>query len=1646
MEEQQEYIEGRVQKGFVLRQILRLLSRITAWVALFLLVFLLIFQIPGIQNWLAKKVTNSIAEKSETTVVIDRAYLSFFDHLVLKNVYIEDYASDTLLFAGQVELDFNLNPYVLLTRGLEIETMGLKEAVVKIQQSEGHYLSNIEEFSQKLFATEEEQPTPADTTAQRPIRLGLGRLDLDRVRFFKYDQVKGNKLDIWLLQGVLKLNKLNLPDKVIDIKSADISGLDFLTESYEAKPLYPYPGENSVNSENDQSVIQEDVAQTAAADSNALKIIINKINLDNGSFTLHNYYKAPIKTTPDDELDFKHLKIFDIGIQIDSFEVQDLKFAGKINCLSGETSSGFRLDELSVEQATVTPQRATLNGLKIITPYSEIGDTLVFRYNKYPDFKEFVDEVRMTVKVNNSFVALRDIMTFAPGLEQNLFFANNRNTVLKLDGRVSGKINNLSARDLDIILPDGSKIAGNFGSRNLAVRTQEMINFRLTELRTTMRTLKQLIPDFSPPENFDRLGRLYFTGRFDGFFADFVAFGDLRSDIGRAKMDMQMNLLGGSDKAQYRGELSLYNFDLGRWTQNPDLGLVNFSSRVENGSGLTAETATADLQANIESFYFKNYNYQNANLTGKLNQNFFNGDFVIQDENIDFSFEGEIDLKADIPTYDFKANVRKMALFPLNLSEQNITLAGDVDLNLRNKKLADLAGKATVKKFSLRRDDEQYNINSIVAESTVDIQGHKTFILFSEVVGARVEGKFKIDQLPKVFTNYIAQNFTGFAKRMNVKISEKSVEEADFSFNLNIIDSKGLNWLVSDKLGILEDVRIDGFFNGPDQKAMCNLEAPGFKFGNLAIGETNLDFNGQDSLAQIDLEVFEVLSRDKNLLPTLNLAGRLESDSLRFRVSFASDSPAFFDNLALQGILSLPDSTHYGLSLLQSNLMIFESPWIIDPRNKILFSKNDIQINNFELRHEDKFLKLTHVGQKGVNLKVSNLEYNYIDEIWDYDPLDFGGKYDLNINVQNVFKLQQFSAWVRSDAFFVNGDNYGQMELDLYAKDLKGRLNTHMVIAKDGSDLTFDGFYNIQSASASRKIPEDQKARYFDFKLTVNNYPLDFARYFVAPEVKNIVGSFDVNFFLKGQFPKPDISGYIVASNGAFTVDYLKTRYSFDSSYIVAGPTLFDASGTIIRDKFGNKALLSGGISHNYLKDLGVAAKLTTSRFLALDTKKEDNSLFYGTAIGAGDVDFNGRFSAVDIYVNASVDEATKIVVPVTYDKDATQLNSIRFVNKHEDKAVISGFLTRESPQGISVEMDLSVRENAVMELIFDEQLGDIIRGQGRGNIRMLVPRGGEFQMFGDYTIEKGNYLFTFWNVINKDFSVRKGGTIVWNGDPFAAQINLEAEYKNLSVTPLNFIKEYIYPGSDLEAEAYKRTNVELTLLLKGELLKPNINFDIKFPSLTSQLQTFADSKLRLLKGDQNELNRQVFGLIVMGQFFPSDFSSANVIGSTAGNTLSEFLSNQFSLLINHLFSEASEENKIFSNTQFDFVYKTQNQEIVTAGETVGTAANQDIQLSITKKFLDDRLSIQVGGNLDIGNDVYGIPEESGAFVGDDIVIEYILNKNRTLKLKIYQKLEPDISGGRRFQVGTGLSYRREFNSFNDFFESLKKASQQVNN
>ncbi|MFN7117033.1 MAG: translocation/assembly module TamB domain-containing protein [Saprospiraceae bacterium] len=1599
------------------------IARIGLWsVALFVIIAVLL-QLPPVQNYIARQIARTLSKELDTKVELDYVYLAYLDRLTMRRFYVEDFNGDTLLYSGKLQADFVLNPFVLFRQGLTVEEIRLTDANFNLRTLAPSNKSNLELLLEKLF------PPKDKKSESRPFQLDIQRIYLQDVSFLEDNQTRGNRFYAALSRGYISFKTFDLPSKRLEIKSIDLREPIVKIESF---PVPAVP----VN-------IATSAIDTTGEDTTSTRIIIENFLLRNGQFALHNYRRAPVKTTPNDEIDYEHLDVFNINIDIHNFALLRDTFQGNIKSIALRERSGFILNELAAKDAIITPRSVGLYNFHLITPYTQLGDTLIFKYRDYDGFSDFNNKVLMEGHVNNSAVALRDIMVFAPGLKENTFFNKNKNEVIEIDGEVRGSVNTLRVRDLNLRLSDGSVVQGNFSSRNLAVKNEEILNLRLDRLSTRVRTLRELIPGLSLPPSFDRLGRLNFKGSFDGFFSDFVAYGDLNTDIGRAVMDMRMNLKNGIEKAGYSGKLSLRNFDLGKWSNNPDFGLVTFTSEVKNGVGLRAQTASAQLTAEIQNFTFKNYNYQNARLDGQLNRNLFNGNFVIQDENVDFKFRGLLNYKDSIPVFDFQATINKIDLKKLNLAKADLVLSGRVDLNLSDDRFSYMQGEAAANNLHLiYNGNEQYDIAYIEAMSYFDSLGNKVFQVESDAMKAFIRGKFDIEQIPEAFIQYFQRNYPKFASRLGIKPNRRNINTADFTYNIEIIDSKGINRIVDAKLGRLRDVKISGLYDGTNDSLMLQLDLPSLKYNDIQVNDAAVTINLLKDQGWLDLYITSTVLNDKQTLEPITILSFMKKDTMEFGINYYSDG--LLDNLTLEGFFYPVDSTLFQVQFKQSNLVILEMPWQIDPGNQITFGKNHIEAKNFTLQSNRRKLILETQNNKGVKVSLSDFNFSVIDQIWDDEVLEFGGTFDMIAQVDDLFKMENIQVNMLSDTLLVNGCNLGTMNGDVVANNLKSPLDMSLLIRDGTSRLTARGTYNLADlaeADLSRPVALEQLSKYFDFQVGLQRFPLCILEEMVAGVFSQIEGEVDGEVRINGAGGKPNINGKVDIMNGMIAVDYLKTAYTFPKSEVKIGNYLFDASGTVLYDKYGHKATVQGGLRHNRLRDMGVDARLRTPRFLVLDTKKEDNNLFYGHAIASGDVRFNGPFDRIDIYITATANDSARLVIPLSTAGDATKLTYINFVDKSkEEEAKNQPLRDRPELKGVRLEMNLTIRDEAQVELVFNEQTGEVIRGSGRGNIRILMPRNGSFQMFGDYNIQDGDYLFSLYNVVNKNFRVREGGNIRWTGDPMAAQINIEAEYTGLNTSVANFIQEYLAnASSEVKSNASQATNVVLLLHLQGDLRQPIINFNIEFPALTGELKNYADNKLRVLKQDQNELNRQVFGLIVVGQFLPTDFALQG--SEIIYNTVSEFVSNQLSLLLTELFSDLITDGRVLSGIDLDIAYN--QYQSVDLGEGQAFNRGDEFQVQLRQNFFNDRLSVLVGGNLDIGTNAR-TAAAAGTFFGNDVVIEYVLNKDRSLKLRVYQRLQPDIGGGRRFQVGTGISFRKEFDSFGEFIRDLRGQSKKL--
>ncbi|MCB0662874.1 MAG: translocation/assembly module TamB domain-containing protein, partial [Saprospiraceae bacterium] len=215
---------------------------------------------------------------------------------------------------------------------------------------------------------------------------------------------------------------------------------------------------------------------------------------------------------------------------------------------------------------------------------------------------------------------------------------------------------------------------------------------------------------------------------------------------------------------------------------------------------------------------------------------------------------------------------------------------------------------------------------------------------------------------------------------------------------------------------------------------------------------------------------------------------------------------------------------------------------------------------------------------------------------------------------------------------------------------------------------------------------------------------------------------------------------------------------------------------------------------------------------------------------------------------------------------------------------------------------------------------------------------------------------------------------------------------------------------------------------------------------LQGSLKNYAQSKLRILKQDQNELNRQVFGLIVAGQFLnPTN----NVNGADVTiNTVTELLSNQLSLYFSDLLSNLVTDVKFLSGIDLNIGYTSyQNVDLATAGDESFGVSGQELQLYFQPYFFNDRLSVSVGTifNLD-ENSPLGTSVNQGSLTSGDFTIEYALTADRRLKIKAYASQETVIGNGTRTRYGAGLSYRNEFDNFKELIDGIKQGFKKAQN
>ena len=1591
---------------------------------LLIVIFLpvILFQIPQVQNFAAKQLTHFFSNEMGTVVSLERVKLNVFYEIRLERLYVEDLQGDTLLFAGLLDVDHK-GLFGLLNNELQIESLTLDNARIMIGREPGQKFKNFQ------FLVDYFSPSNTKRKIDRksgPFLFDLDKLLLTNVEFLTPDWVKGETIGVKLARLEADISKFDLVGKDIDIDRLNIYGPQVVLDQYERQPLP------------EQAIIPQLVSDAETTVVDTLTIFVKDLNLTGGTFQFTNRRKEPVKLTPDGILNFNHLDVFDINFHFENLDLNDeLEFHGVIESASLRERNGFILQNLAANDATLDCNGLALLGMELRTPQTALGDTLIFRYNNYIDWETFPDDVKMDLRFSEAaYVSLKDIMTFAPVLENNPFFRENKNELVNITGRIRGPVDRLDGRNLKIDLAGGVRMEGNFSTIGLTEQDEQFIHLELDRMKTNVRTLRKLIPGFTPPENFNRLGNLDFSGNFDGFFIDFVANGRLKTDIGSASMDVNMKLRDGREKARYSGDLRLDNFNLGIWADNQDFGKISFSTTVKDGIGLSLNTAQAKVNGRIDSLVFKNYVYKNVELNGELKKNLFNGDLMIDDKNISLNFGGEVNFTDTIPAFDFKSDIRRLSLKTLNLSQKDLQFSGKVGLKLRGKRLSDIVGNAEVTDFQvLKNRKDTLHLDQATVTSTLMDTGEKDFNLRSNLGNLDIKGDFDIEKIPNTFVGFIHDNYPRFAEKLGLKPNSVARDTMQFDYTVELFQLQNLVNFFDEKVNGLDETKITGSYDGRRNKMSLEMEIPNWSYEQISFDDVYVRTRLNGNEGSIQLGVVETELNENRKLSPISLIGTVYDDTLEFLI-ISSNFFKILDNININGVLSLEDDQAWRVSFKPSDLVVLNQVWNIDTSNFIRIGDGKVETKNFQLFNGDQHIVLRSFKDEGLELQLRNVPLESIDFIRSIEKLNFQGIADLDVQAENVFKLNGLSTFLQIRDLSVNGDNFGLLQLNGQAASVKDQVDVGLTIVGDTTSLAVKGFMNLPTYEPTRD-KNDLGKNYFDFRVDMGKVPVAIISYFV-PEVMNPQGSLSAKGIRAfGPFERPELDGIADVSKISFKVKPLQTTYRVPEGQVRLTSRAIDATGNWVYDRFNNRAQLNGGIIHDHFKDFGLNLTISTEinkPFLGLETTELDNATFYGTALGTGYARFTGSFQQTDLEVRGRSMSGTHMYLPLTSSTISQDNRFIRFTEEERKKEDAEDSETKtQELRGLNMEFALNITQDAKMEVIFDKTWGDVLSGAGEGEVTVILKRDGHFEMHGDVEVVSGDYLFTLMKLgLNKPFTVAPGGTISWSGDPYNADININAIYSGVNASIYSLIQEYISVASaETQDRARNSTPVQLAMNLSGKLLTPDIKFDIAFPNLDSELKSFAENKLRAMRQDENELNRQVFGLLVFGQFLPS--GSTIQAGDVGLNTLGEMLSNQLSIFVTQWVSELVAGASFIKGIDVKLsVNRFTTEDLSTADLNTSSEYGGRVRV-----ILSDRVAVNLGTEYGIGGSSLSTIN-NGQWAGE-FELEMILTKDRRLISKVYSTFDPDIFGSRRNKFGGKLIFRKEFDSVGELFAWAKK-------
>lgn len=1488
-----------------MRRIVNILAKMVSAIVLALiflpLLVALLFEIPAVQNFVAREATEIISRKLGTRISIDRVDIGLFYRVSLDGFYVEDFQRDTLLYAGR--LDARIKSLGLFGGGLVFSRAELSDARFCLRETPDGEM-NIKQVVDKLSKKDKAR-------AEGKFRLEIERLETD--------------------------------------------GLDFCMERLEHR-------------------------------------------------------------NPSYGVDFADMHLIDIRAELKNFTIDGPVIHTDIGRLAMRERSGFVVEDLAgclcIANGCIDIREGHIRTAKSnieLPSLSLIGLDWAL-------YKNFVEEVDITAQVVNTTLSSDDIAYFSPKMKDWHL------TLTDVNADVSGPVADMSGSLRSVRTGADTKLSVDFAAQGLPDVGKGHFKADISELTTSAADVDRLAAALTGknlPDEVLRIaknaGKIGLTGKFDGTLTAFAADAALATEIGGATCLLQVSSLRDGCRGVL-GDVKTSSLQLGELLENDLLGPLSLNVHV-NGE-LSSEHSDAEVSGEILRLGINGYDYDSLRMKGHLVNREFNGLIEARDRNLRFDFRGLLDLNDEQrPRYDFALDLEEANLAALGVNRRDSVsvLAARIAARAVGRTLDDLNGIIFVRDVSYRYNDRELAADSVVIVGRNSLSD-KFIRLRSDFVDADYEGKTSYKE---VFA-YLQQRFRDYVPTLDggpgwQAQHPDTVELADgySQLTVNVRKINPLVNAVSPGLQIADGSQLLLRINPANDKLSFEAASDYIERGRMLVTRLNLDaHNRGDSL------VFAASTEDLYLnsfhMSRVGMSGGAKDNKLELITDFADTIGDVSGRIGFRSEFARgrgPAGRQIDLRLTPSYISRGEKTWNIYT-DGITADTSRIRIDRFRMVNAGQQLLLDGVVsrrlQDSVQLTLHNFELAPFSQFTSSMGYRVDGRTNGSATMKAVLGAGEVQADIVVDSISINDLAVPSIWLRSRWDFIQNRAGI-LVQQRENLDTLVRGFY-----APSQK-------RYYAWA-TLDAVELSALDPLLKGVVERTGGNADVDIALRGSGKEANLSGQIAVRDFTTTVDFTQVTYTMPRAVIEVKNNHLIAEGVPLYDPEKNEGLFSIDLNLEHLSNIFYSVKVLPKELMVLNTTSKDNDLFYGRIFASGSATIAGSKGGVKMDIVATTEGDSEFYMPLSGQSNAKTADFVTFVTPEQidttDYLVRKKLLFQQQGRKkeaagstMDITMALNVQDNTAFQLVIDPTVGSALKGRGNGMLNLHInPGNGIFNMYGDYTLIEGSFLFSLQNIITKKFIIESGSMIQWTGEPVDARLDINAVYK--LKTSLQPLLNTVTASSDDDQSGSRISDrsvpVDCKIHIGGRLSNPQLDFSVVVPVTDIETQAAVASVLNT----QEAQAQQFISLVALGTF--SNSGSANIGASSGVATGLEMLTNQ----LTNWFS--TDDYRIILNYR--------------AGSEM---TGDEVDFGFSTNLINNRLLVEVEGNYIIDNK-QAVSNNVSNFMGEAHVT-WLIDKSGNLRLKAFTQTIDRFDENQGLQeTGIGISYKEDFNNFKDLKQRIR--------